>query len=123
MGLDFDAGALYDLTVAVTDCPEVPMQVSSAPVERRLQRLSATIPISLLLSREDCTTEFDAYTVDVSHKGLRVRTTFVLLPGDLVGIAPGSDSEQAIASRVVWAQRSSLGGSLAGLEFLETLPV
>ena len=87
---------------------------------RRLQRLSATIPISLTLARDDYTTEFDAYTVDVSRCGLRVRTNLLLLPGDMIGVAPGPDSEQPISSRVVWAQRSSLGGSLAGLEFLDT---
>ena len=98
------------------------MQVSSSVTERRLQRLSATIPISLLLTREDYTTEFEAYTVDISHSGVRVRTNFVLFPGDVIDMAPGTDSELALTSRVVWAQRSSLGGSLAGLEFLNTLP-
>jgi hypothetical protein len=95
------------------------MQAPSLLAERRVQRLSATIPVSLLLAREDYTTEFDAYTVDVSHKGLRVRTNFALFPGDMIGIAPGTESEAAIPSRVVWAQRSALGGSLAGLEFLD----
>ena len=98
------------------------MYDSASPPERRLQRLSATIPVSLLLSRNEGTTEFDAYTVDVSHKGLRVRTNFVLYPGDVIGIRPATESEPAISTRVVWAQRSAQGGSLAGLEFLDTLP-
>jgi hypothetical protein len=50
---------------------------------------------------------------------MRVRTTFALFPGDKIGIAPASQFEQPIASRVVWAQRSAQGGSLAGLEFLD----
>lgn len=95
------------------------MEASPSLAERRLQRLPATIPISLLLAREDFSTEFDAYTVDVSHKGMRVRTTFALFPGDRIGIAAGSEFEQSISSRVVWSQRSAQGGSLAGLEFLD----
>jgi hypothetical protein len=122
MELDFSCWEPYHPVALIPDCPEVPMQDSSALVERRLERLSATFSISLLLSRENHSTEFEAYTVDISHRGLRVRTNFVLFPGDLIGIAPGTEAEQGIASRVVWAQRSSLGGSVAGLEFLEKFP-
>ena len=57
------------------------MQVrSSAPV-RRSKRVSATIPISLMLEWEDSKLGHDAYTVDLSRKGARVRTTFVLSLG------------------------------------------
>jgi hypothetical protein len=99
------------------------MQPVSSAHLRRSQRLSATIPISLLVEREDPKTEHDAYTVDLSRKGVRVRTTFVLFPGEMVGIVPWGDPGQAIPTRVVWVRRPGSGrGSLAGLEFLETLP-
>ena len=88
----------------------------SAPVPR-LPRVSATIPISLLLQGENSKTEHDAYTVDISHKGARIRTVFVLSPGQMIGIVFAGDSGQAILSRVVWVKRSSVVGSLAGLEF------
>lgn len=96
----------------------MPAATFAYTAERRSERLSATIPISLMLAREDYTTEFEAYTVDVSPKGVRVRTNFVLYPGDMIGMAPATGSEPALTSRVVWAQRSALGGSLAGLEFV-----
>lgn len=96
------------------------MHSSPMITDRRLERLPATIPISMLLSRETYTTEFDAYTVDVSHKGMRLRTTFTLFPGDIIGVAPGEDASTTVQSRVVWVQHSTLGGSLAGLEFVKS---
>jgi hypothetical protein len=88
----------------------------------RSQRISATIPISLVLQGEDPKTEHDAYTVNISSKGARIRTVFVLSPGQMVGIVLDGDARGAITSRVVWVERSSVVGSLAGLEFLDTLP-
>jgi hypothetical protein len=99
------------------------MQVSSSAPARSAQRVSATIPISLLLDWEGSKIEHDAYTVDLSSRGLRVRTTFVLFPGEMVGIVPSGEAGQAIPSRVVWVERSSVSGCLAGIEFLDTLPV
>lgn len=91
---------------------------------RRSERVSATIPISLLVEWEASKTEHDAYTVDFSREGARVRTTFMLFPGDMVRIVRWGDSGQAIPTRVVWVQRPESGrGSLAGLEFLGTSPV
>jgi hypothetical protein len=98
------------------------MQVLPPTPDRRLQRVSATITISLLLEQEDSSTEHAAYTVDISSKGARVRTAFVLIPGQMVGIVASEPSGQAIPSRVVWVQRSSVVGSLAGLEFLDPPP-
>ena len=92
-------------------------RLSSDP-ERRQQRVSATIPISLLLERDESETMHDAWTVDISPTGARVRTAYVLLPGEMVGIIPIGDTGQAIPSRVVWVNRSSVG-SLAGLEYLK----
>lgn len=98
------------------------MQGFSSASLRTLQRVSATIPISVFLKRDHSKTGHDAYTVDLTRKGARVRTTFVLSPGEVVGIIPWGDTGRAIPSRVVWVEQSSLAGSLAGLEFLEALP-
>jgi len=95
------------------------MQVSSSASVRRSLRVPATIPISLLLECEDPQTGHDAYTVDLSSIGVRVRTSFVLSPGEMVGIVACGDSGVGIRSRVVWVQQSSGNGSLAGLEFLD----
>ena len=102
---------------------KVPMRVSSSALARSVQRVSATIPISLLLEWEGAKTEHDAYTVDLSSRGVRLRTTFVLFPEERVGIVPLGDATHAIPSRVVWVERSSASGCLAGIEFLATLPV
>ena len=96
------------------------MQDSSSGPVRLSQRVSATIPLSLLLVAVDSRTGHDAYTVDISAKGARVRTTFRLMVGQLIGIVPSGDFGQAIRSRVVWVDRSSDVGSLAGLEFLDS---
>ena len=96
--------------------------VSSAPL-RRSERVSATIPISLLVEWEASKTEHDATTVDLSREGVRVRTTFMLFPGEMVRIARWGDSGQTVPARVVWVHRPESGrGSLAGLEFLDALP-
>ena len=93
------------------------MQVVSYATERQSRRVSATIPISLLMEWEDPTTKHNAWMVDISSKGARVRTALVLLAGQIVGILAG-DSGQATPYRVVWVERSS-SGSLAGLALLE----
>jgi hypothetical protein len=90
----------------------------SAPVPRP-QRVSATIPIGLLLPGKDIDTEHDAYTVDISPECARIRTAFVLFAGQMVGIIPTGDSGSAIPWRVVWVERSS-SGPPAGFELLET---
>jgi hypothetical protein len=72
--------------------------------------------MSLLLESEGSEIEHAAYTVDFSRGGARVRTTLVLYPGQLLGVGYSGES---IPSRVVWVERSSVHGTLAGLEFLE----
>jgi hypothetical protein len=95
--------------------------ISSASV-RRLQRVAATIPINLLLDREDSKTGHDAITVDFSLSGARVRTSLLLSPGETVQIVLWGNYGQAIPSRVVWVHGASVFGSLAGLEFVNPLP-
>ena len=96
------------------------MQDDSTTSLRRLRRISATIPVSLLPEREHSQSGHDAYTVDLTRLGARVRTTFVLVPGELVGVVPNGDTGKTIPSRVVWVERAAASGSLAGLEFLDT---
>ena len=90
---------------------------------RRSQRIPATIPIWLVVESEGLKLELESSTVDLSFHGAKVRTPFVLLPGETVGIVTKGDIRHAISARVVWAQRAETDlWSLAGLEFLETLP-
>lgn len=98
------------------------MEPASSSHIRRSRRVSATIPISLLMEREDSKTEHGATTVDLSRYGVRVRTALALFPGQMVGVVPSRDSGQVIPTRVVWVQQAESGhGSLAGLEFLNPL--
>jgi len=91
---------------------------------RQSQRIPAIISIRLLLQSEGCKVEHEASTIDLSPEGAKVRTPLGLLPGETLGILAGGDSQHAIAARVVWAKRvGSESWSLAGLEFVEVLPV
>ena len=94
------------------------MQVVSYATERQSRRVSATIPISLLMEWEDPTTKHNAWMVDISSKGARVRSSLVLFAGQVVGIIPAGDSGQVIPYRVVWVELSS-SGCVAGLALLE----
>ena len=90
---------------------------------RQSQRIPATISVRLLLQSEGLKVEHEAFTIDLSPEGAKVRTPLALLPGETVEIVAGGDCQRAIAASVVWAKRSGADGwSLAGLEFLETLP-
>jgi hypothetical protein len=89
----------------------------------RSERIAATVPIRLVVVSDDFSVEREASTVDVSLGGIRVRTPLVLLPGDTVGIISRGDYRNAIPARVVWTERARTNQwSLAGLEFLESLP-
>ncbi len=95
------------------------MQAASYTTERRSQRVSATIPINLVMHQDEIKIEHDAWMVDISSKGARVRAGLVLLAGQTIGIMPAGDPGQEIPYRVVWVERAS-SGSLAGLALLET---
>ena len=88
----------------------------------RSQRIPAAVPIRLVVVSDDFSIEREASTVDVSRRGVRVRTPLALLPGDTVGIIPVGDVRHAIPARVVWTQPARADQwSLAGLEFLDSL--
>jgi len=89
----------------------------------RSQRIPATIPIRLVVESEGSVVEYEVSTIDLSLRGVRVRAPLALLAGETVGIIARGDSLHTIPARVVWAQWVGSGRfSLAGLEFLETLP-
>jgi len=91
---------------------------------RQSQRIRATISIRLLVQSEDLKVEYQASTVDLSLQDVKVWTPFALLPGETTGIITRGDFRHAISTRVVWVQRVGTDlWSLAGLVFLETLPV
>jgi len=90
----------------------------------RSQRIPATIPIRLVVESQGLRLEQEASTIDLSLRGLRVRTPLALLPGQTVRVIARGDYLHTIPARVVWVQRAEADPwALAGLEFLETLPV
>ena len=99
------------------------MGIAPADDLGRSPRTPATIPIKLVEESEGFRVEHEASTVDLSVGGIKVRAALALLPGETVGIIARRDSRHTIPARVVWAQRAGADlWSLAGLEFLETLP-
>ena len=94
------------------------MEGATFTPERCSPRLSATIPISLLAVPGDNKTKHDAWMVDISPEGARVRTPQVLLAGQTVGIVSPEDIGQTISYRVVWVERSS-SGCVAGLALID----
>ena len=89
----------------------------------RSPRTPATIPIRLVLEFEGFRVEHEATTVDLSVGGIKVHAALAKLPGERVGILARGESRHIIPARVVWTQRAGADlCSLAGLEFMETLP-
>lgn len=94
------------------------------PVDlRQSERIRATIPIRLLVEFENFRVEHDASTLDLSVGGARIRAPLALATGETVGIITQGDSRHAISAHVVWAKRVGTDiWSVAGLEFLDTMP-
>lgn len=95
---------------------------------RRSQREAATIPVTLVVLPEG-SKDREAHTIDVSLRGVRVRTALKLVPGKQVGVVPKGEFPRVIPThviwiptRVVWVRGEPDPWSVAGLEFLQTLP-
>lgn len=87
---------------------------------RRWERELAAIPISLVLKPEEFKTDDTAMTVDVSLRGMKVRTKLALVPGEWIGVVPKGEFPHAIPARVVWVREDEVSRwTFAGLEFLE----
>jgi hypothetical protein len=86
---------------------------------RRSERKIAKIAIVVFVDHEREQGGSDAYTVDVSALGARIRSGLSLTPGQMVEVVPVNGSEP-VAARVVWVGNpaSELQGQ-AGLEFLD----
>ena len=85
--------------------------------ERRSPRVAARIPIRLLLNGDDSKPGQSAHTVDLSDRGVRIRTHSALSQGDIIRIDSWGGNGKSMPSRVVWVQPTPSGESMAGLEF------
>jgi hypothetical protein len=98
------------------------MQTNTPTNPRRWERERATIPISLVLKAEMFRSDDSATTVDVSLRGMRVRTKLTLVPGEWIGVVPKGEFPHAIPARVVWVREDeSSHWIFAGLEFLQNV--
>jgi PilZ domain len=91
--------------------------VFSGP-ERRSARVPAKLSIRLLLNGEDASPGRSAHTVDLSDRGLRIRTGSSLSAGATIRIDSWGEDGRPMPSRVVWVQQSATGEFVAGVEFL-----
>jgi hypothetical protein len=90
--------------------------------ERRSPRVPAKISLRLLLDGEHSPVRHSAYTVDLSERGLRIRTTAALSEGQMIQIDAWAVDGRPMPSRVVWVQQTPSAESLAGIEFQSVSP-
>jgi len=96
------------------------MQHEFARVPRRWERELSAIPIKLVLRAETFRSDNSAITVDVSLRGMQVRTNLSLVPGEWIGVVPKGGFPHAIPGRVVWSREDEISRWIfAGIEFSE----
>ncbi len=99
------------------------METGAYPIPRRSERISVTIPVTLLVASEIERTENSVWTVDLSQIGARVRTSAALKPGQTVEFVPHEGRRYVLRSRVVWIKPGGPDREAeVGLEFLNPLP-
>lgn len=91
------------------------MQADTPPhsAPRRSARTSKRTPILVVVKNQGLETTLTAATVNISARGLRVRTRRGLEPGQAVYVLPSREKTPTGYSRVVWVTQAE-----AGLEFL-----
>lgn len=93
------------------------MQENSTRIPRRWERQPAAIPISLVLEADPSRADDSAITVDVSVRGVGVRTKLALVRGDWVGVVGKGKYPRSIPALVVWVRKDeSSHSTFAGLE-------
>ena len=98
------------------------MKTSTSANGRRWERQPATIPVGLVLKPEEFKADKSATALDISLRGMGVRTGLALVPGEWVGVVATGEFPHAIPSRVVWVREDETSKwTFAGLEFLPTL--
>jgi hypothetical protein len=96
------------------------MQENTFHTPRRWERETASIPVKLVLKAERFKADNSAVTIDVSLRGMKVRTNLTLIPGEWVGVVPKGEFPHAMPARVVWAREDEFSHWIfAGLEFMQ----
>jgi hypothetical protein len=98
----------------------MPLGTQSLP--RRSDRIFVRLPVTLLVDSDQERVAQDAFTVDLSQLGVRVRTDLSLAPGQSVDVFPNRGLKHPIPSRVIWVgEHGAPQHGEAGLEFLRPL--
>jgi hypothetical protein len=85
---------------------------------RRRERQKATIPISLVLEAAPLHADDSAFTVDVSPRGVCVRTKLALVRGEWVRVVTKEKKPRSIPALVIWVRKDESNDmTLAGLQF------
>jgi hypothetical protein len=86
---------------------------------RRSRRTPEANPIPLAIASEDYQVNHQAFTMNRSLHGLRIRTAVPLSPGETVVISRREGSRHTIPAHVVWVREPIPSAEyIAGLEFL-----
>lgn len=94
------------------------MHDDSTHIPRRWKREKAAIPISLVLEAAPSHVDDSAFTVDVSPRGVSVRTKLALVRGEWVAVITREKKPRSIPARVIWVQKDESGHpTLTGLQF------
>ncbi len=85
---------------------------------RQARRLPARIPVKLTVGSRSPQVTHDAFTLDISPSGARVRASVSLSPGQAVNVIPSEGTQYAIPGRVVWVSEApTQPGAEVGIEF------
>jgi len=94
------------------------MSAQTEPFARQARRLPARIPVKLIFDSRRPEVTHNAFTVDISPSGARVRAGVSLSPGQAVNVIPNEGTQYAIPGRVVWVSEVPADpGAEAGIEF------
>jgi hypothetical protein len=95
--------------------------MKSAPFieTRRSHRHRESNPIRIAIASEGYGVEHQAFTIDHSLCGVRIRAVVPLSPGEPIAVSRREGSWHTIPARVAWVRRPiSSAEYIAGLEFL-----
>lgn len=95
------------------------MAETTTTSNRRCDRKSKTMPVSLIVKDDPSSVDTSAFTLDISLMGASIRTKLPLHPGERIGFVPPGDISTLIPARAVWVREDKFMWTYAGLEFLD----
>lgn len=86
---------------------------------RQSARAKADRPVTLIVDSNRSQIANNAFAIDFSDLGMRIRSDVQLQPGQLVMVIPNEGPGEAVPSRVIWIEHETPDRtSEAGLAFL-----